>query len=109
MKRFVVSTLVVLGMTAIGLVISAASAKADTVEITVLPGGAAYWDGSAGDDLTLAGSDVTVIVTDGSASAEFTGVLNAVTGGETSGNGSTATPFTFGANSDPAAITVADL
>jgi len=109
MKRSVVSTLVVLGITIFGLATSAAPAQADTVEITVLPGGNAYWDGAVGDDLTLAGNNVTIIVTDGSASAAFTGVLNASTGGEISGNGSTATPYTFGPNTSAGAITVSDL
>jgi hypothetical protein len=109
MKRSVVSTLVALGIAAFGLAISAAPALADTVEITVLPGGNAYWDGAVGDNLTLAGNNVTVIVTDGSASAEFTGVLTASTGGEISGIGSTASPYTFDANNTPGAITVADL
>jgi len=107
MKRSVFGTLVVLAV--FGFAISAVPALADTVEITVLPGGSAYWQGSVGDALTLAGNDVTIIVTDGSASADFMGVLTAITGGEISGDGSTSTPYTFGANSTAGAITVSDL
>jgi len=109
MKRLGFRSLTLLSIVILALAASAASAMADTVEITVLPGGSASWNGSVGGDLTLTGADVSIIVTDGSTSAAFTGILTATTGGEASGSGTTVSPYVFGANTTPGAITVSDL
>jgi hypothetical protein len=109
MKRLVLSSLAVLGILVLGLATSAGPALADTIEITVLPGGAGGWNGSAGSPLMLEGSYVSIIVTDGSTTADFSGVLSVTTGGEISGNGSTLAPYVFGANTSPTAVTVIDL
>jgi hypothetical protein len=108
MRRAVLTAATILGLAILAITMAPTSVKADTLDFSVLAGGTWSWNSGTG---ILSATSTTGILSiaqnlTSSSSAFFNATFNFTTGAFISGNGSSGTPFTFGANSSPTAITL---